>query len=362
MKKILCLALVLLLTGCGTINQSAAIKNDKEVINDTIKFEYGLPIIFDYQTYLNVDNNDLTIESNHLNKIFSFNDEYLLEPIGHEFIQVGEYDFILENEEKILNLNLEVVDETAPKFTKAPTTINLALGEDFIIEEHFSAFDLNGASLGYEGVVDENVAGQYPINVKVFDRYNNATAFQTLVNVIDNSFTNHNLVLVNKEHFLPEAFVPTLASIGSNHFLQTEAALAYKELSNAINSAGFNHVIISSYRSKAYQKGLYDNYVAKHGQAFADKYSAKPRTSEHELGLAIDLGLRYDFSDANQPLYDWLANNAYHFGFVLRYPKGKEHLTGYAFEPWHYRYVGMSHARKMYDENLILEEYLAKYY
>jgi D-alanyl-D-alanine carboxypeptidase len=121
-------------------------------------------------------------------------------------------------------------------------------------------------------------------------------------------------------------------------------------------------IAFSGFRSYNYQKKLYNSSVETDGEEYAQRYSAKPGHSEHQTGLAFDLGgqmeywLEPEFADTEEGI--WLAENAHRFGFILRYPKDKEHITGYAYEPWHFRYVGEDHAKRIYEENLTLEEYL----
>ena len=121
--------------------------------------------------------------------------------------------------------------------------------------------------------------------------------------------------------------------------------------------------IRSWFRSYETQETLYNNYIARDGLEKASRYSAKPGYSEHQTGLAIDITTEDTttsigdwFNDTKQA--EWLYNNAYKYGFILRYPKGKEHITGYKYESWHYRYVGIEHSKNFAMNDLTLEEYL----
>ncbi|MDB5162548.1 MAG: putative D-alanyl-D-alanine carboxypeptidase [Candidatus Saccharibacteria bacterium] len=133
------------------------------------------------------------------------------------------------------------------------------------------------------------------------------------------------------------------------------------QLFAAAQKEGHSLMIGSAYRSAAYQEQLFATYVSRVGYEQADKYSAHPGFSEHQTGLAVDL------STTSQQCYlsecfigtadgQWLAENAYKFGFNLRYPKGKEAITGYNFEPWHYRYVGVALATALHESGLTLDE------
>ncbi|SHM85198.1 D-alanyl-D-alanine carboxypeptidase [Ruminococcus flavefaciens] len=113
----------------------------------------------------------------------------------------------------------------------------------------------------------------------------------------------------------------------------------------------------SGFRSYATQNTIYNNYVASDGVEVADTYSARPGHSEHQTGLAIDVNsISNDF--IGTPECEWLAKNAHKYGFIIRYPKGKESITGYRYEPWHIRFVGIDTATAIYNSGLCLEEYL----
>lgn len=156
------------------------------------------------------------------------------------------------------------------------------------------------------------------------------------------------IMLVNKTHSIPANYAPGLQSIAYNAFLDLRRAAA---------SAGFDIQLLSGFRSYETQNKLYNNYVATYGQAEADTFSAKPGTSEHQTGLAMDVGW-IDDSYGDTPSGKWLAENCYKYGFIIRYPKNKESITGYKYEPWHIRYLGSDIAKKVYDSGLCLEEYL----
>ncbi|MOA08523.1 D-alanyl-D-alanine carboxypeptidase [compost metagenome] len=120
---------------------------------------------------------------------------------------------------------------------------------------------------------------------------------------------------------------------------------------------------VSAYRSHKKQKALFESYVKKDGLEKAQTYSAFPGTSEHETGLAIDVAGadgKCSITDCfgDKPEAKWLAKHAHEYGFIIRYPKGKEHITGYKYEPWHLRYVGKEAAADIYDRDITFEEYM----
>jgi D-alanyl-D-alanine carboxypeptidase len=168
-------------------------------------------------------------------------------------------------------------------------------------------------------------------------------------------------VVVNKKHpNEPLDYVPPdLVEIGNGYRLRSEAAEAYKTMSTAAAAAGHTLVPVSAYRSYDTQVGVYNNWVAQLGQAEADIQSARPGYSEHQTGLAVDFNTVYPADRfENHPAGQWLAANSWQYGFVLRFPSGKQSITGYIFEPWHYRYIGVEAATDMHNKGVTtLEEY-----
>lgn len=180
-------------------------------------------------------------------------------------------------------------------------------------------------------------------------------------------------VLVNRVNNLPDTYVPEdlvkvtdLPTVLSNpevNQLRKTAYEALKELFAAAKSeAGYDLYARSGYRSYNTQVSLYSSYVANHGQAAADTFSAKPGQSEHQTGLSMDItceAMNFQLDDTFGQTDEgkWVAENAHRFGFIIRYPKGKEDITGYMYEPWHIRYLGVNLATEVYESGLTLEEY-----
>ena len=171
------------------------------------------------------------------------------------------------------------------------------------------------------------------------------------------------LVLVNKYHGLPETYVPELEKLGGRYGVGSmvpEAAAAFRAMADAAKQDGISLRSVSAYRSYQTQQGLYQHYVSIDGKANAERYSARPGYSEHQTGLALDINTASISAHfENTAEYAWLLANCARFGFLLRYPKEKESITGYRYEPWHYRYVGQDIARTCMDQGLTYEEYLA---
>lgn len=156
------------------------------------------------------------------------------------------------------------------------------------------------------------------------------------------------ILIANKTYALPEDYNPGV---------QPEAEAAFKEMQSAAWNEGLNIWIASGFRSYEYQSGLYQRYVNRSGKEEADRYSARPGHSEHQTGLAFDLN-SIDDSFADTAEGKWVAEHCHEYGFIIRYPKGKEDITGYIYEPWHIRYLGKETAEKVFNSGLTLEEYL----
>ena len=189
---------------------------------------------------------------------------------------------------------------------------------------------------------------------------------------IDSASSVH--VVVNKSRPLhpmnykpSNLVVPGFGPLNSNpyqHSMRKDAALAAEKMAKAMNSVGKGRLVIqSAYRSFATQKALYERYVAKLGVKEANAYSARPGYSEHQTGLAIDVSARNQGCQIRTCFGQtkagaWLSANSYKYGFILRYPSGATSITGYQYEPWHFRFVGVEVATDMKVKGIkTLEEY-----
>ena len=180
------------------------------------------------------------------------------------------------------------------------------------------------------------------------------------------------LIIVNRTHKLAADYVPDGLQIVKSHAdrtsdetaqLQKKAAEAFNDLTADAKKDGVGIVLTTGYRSYSTQKGLYDYYVSKYGRKKADRMSAEPGTSEHQTGLACDTSsaeVNYGLTQKykNTKAGKWLKKNSYKYGFIIRFPQGKEDVTGYEYEPWHIRYVGKKAAKVIYDKKITLEEFL----
>ena len=174
------------------------------------------------------------------------------------------------------------------------------------------------------------------------------------------------LVLVNKNNKLDSLFIPNdledinLKFANKDKKLRRNARIAFEDLSNDAYKKGLKIIAVSAFRDYSYQKNLYNKYVIENGLDYADRCSARAGHSEHQTGLAIDImGSNNDYNKFHESKeFNWMINNAHKYGFILRYPEHKEHITGFKYEPWHYRYVGIDAASIIHKKKITLEEYI----
>ena len=180
------------------------------------------------------------------------------------------------------------------------------------------------------------------------------------------------LVLANPWNAVPEGYSPELRDIGNEYELDVRAADALLKMLDDCRAAGNYPYICSAYRTREEQEALYANKIARlegigvsaeEAPALAARSVALPGTSEHELGLAVDIIDEFytnlDAGQENTSTQQWLMANSWRYGFILRYPNGSTDITGIIYEPWHYRYVGLEYAKDIYERGLTLEEYIA---
>lgn len=246
--------------------------------------------------------------------------------------------------------------------------------------------DIDTVTMKYDESIEEFFVSKYFIkeNLSRYMKYQEEhnTKVNTTISYVNSNldydyYTNtknadlkkDTLILVNKYYALdkdyePDNMVKIEAKYGVQQYLQKEAYDAFKKMADDAKKEGLTLYITSPYRSYQTQNKLYNNYSAKDGKELADTYSARPGYSEHQTGLAADIVSGPGKSLAsfeNTKEFKWIKSHAHLYGFILRYPKGKEKLTGYQYEPWHYRYLGVDTASKIYSSGLTYEEYYAYY-
>lgn len=180
------------------------------------------------------------------------------------------------------------------------------------------------------------------------------------------------LTLVNAEHPMPSEWQCELVQLNNGQNIDSRAYEDLQQMMDTARAEGYDPYICSSWRSHETQVRLFEEeiqsykkqgYSEREAEVQAAQWVAVPGTSEHELGLALDIvsveNQRLEESQENTPTQQWLMEHCYEYGFILRYPKDKEDITGIGYEPWHYRYVGQEHARVIHESGVCLEEYVA---
>lgn len=227
------------------------------------------------------------------------------------------------------------------------------------------------------GNYDLNKVGEYKVTIKATDKGSNTSEKKIILKVYDKMVdifktskgytaitkagitTIDDLIIVNKSYSLPNGYVPdNLVKINRSTVIDYVKD-AFDLMKKDLNKEGLDIEAGTCYRSYNFQKALYTTYVARDGQTMADTYSARPGFSEHQTGLAIDISpVNSTFTNTKEGI--WVRNNAYKYGFIIRYPLGAEKYTGYNYESWHIRYVGKELASKLYKgdgDYISLEEY-----
>lgn len=273
------------------------------------------------------------------------------------------------NQKATYTFEINIIDTTKPTINSNEEIITY-LGKDIDLLKQVSTTDNSNdsVSIEIEGNYDINKVGEYPLKYIVKDKSGNISTKELTLKVskdpnnytfttkkgftgqVKNGITYIDGILIaNKTYKLPSNY-------GSG--LTKETQQAFNDMKAEATSLGLNLYLSSGYRSYYTQEKIYNNYVAIDGKQKADTYSARAGHSEHQTGLAFDLNTIDDsFTNTNEGI--WIKDNCYRFGLILRYPKGKENITGYMHESWHLRYVGIELATKLYNNGnwITLEEY-----
>lgn len=190
--------------------------------------------------------------------------------------------------------------------------------------------------------------------------------YEYYTNTTPTNLDDNHLMLVNKYYFLDESFIPDITELGAEYGavgveIERETKENFLALYDAALESGFRLYVTSGYRGYADQTEVYNSWVASVGEDAALNYAALPGYSEHQTGRALDIFVIGETTNtfAQHPAAKWLAENAWRYGFILRYPEAYENLTGYAYEAWHFRYVGQPAAAEISQNDLTLEEYWA---
>lgn len=275
---------------------------------------------------------------------------------------------------------VNVVDKEAPKII-FKNELESEIGEEIDLLKDVTVEDNSKEKITpeVEGEYDINKSGDYKLYYTAEDTSGNKTKEEFVLHIKEKnsgkqitsndnqgttSFTTSKgfkgvtkngvtyidgYLIVNKTYTLPSSYGNGLTNVTIEAFNKMQAAAKVD---------GLNIYISSGFRSYSYQKTLYNNYVNRDGVTVADTYSARAGHSEHQSGLAFDVNTIND-SFANTEEGKWLNDNCYKYGFILRYPNGKSDETGYQYEPWHFRYVGVELAEKLYNNGnwITVEDY-----
>lgn len=273
------------------------------------------------------------------------------------------------NEEEKYSFTINIIDTTPPTI-EGKDNITTYIGKDINLLEYFNPSDNSNEELktNIEGSYDINKEGTYNLTYTAKDSSGNKTNkdFTLQVNSDPNNYTFttnkgfkgkvidgvtyiDGILIANKTYSLPSSYGTGLTQ---------ETKKAFNDMDAEATSLGLNLYLSSGYRSYSTQNKIYNNYVARDGKENADTYSARAGHSEHQTGLAFDLNTiddSFTYTDEGK----WVHDNCYRFGLILRYPKGKDNITGYMHESWHLRYVGIDLATKLYNNGnwITLEEY-----
>ena len=321
---------------------------------------------------------DLDVEINSDITLLSFVDEVKNGTIVSKDKEIdtsklGNQNLVIEvkngNKTKEYKFTINVVDTTKPEID-ARSEITTTVGDEVDLLEGVTVSDNSKEEIKVEikGEYDYDKEGEYELEYYAKDSSGNEISkkFKLIVvsdpdnmtfttskgfkgEVIDGVTYIDGVLIANKTYSLPSDYGNGLTSATQS---------AFDKMNADAKSLGLSLWIASGYRSYWTQNTLYNNYVASDGKEEADTYSARPGYSEHQTGLAFDLNSVED-SFANTDEGKWVKDNCYRYGLIIRYPKGKESITGYIYEPWHLRYVGVDLATKLYNDGdwITLEEY-----
>ena len=321
---------------------------------------------------------DLTIEINDSVYIESLikevkNGSTISENIELDTTKLGKQDLTIKVKNKFkeeeVKFSIEVIDTIKPTIT-CDEKFKLYIGKDLDLKTKVVIEDNSKELIEpiITGEYNNKEKGEYKLMIEATDSSNNKSTKEVIVNVeIDpnnHTFTTskgfqgevkngityiEGTLIANKTYKLTSSY---------GNGITKETTTAFNKMVDAAKKEGHNVYITSGFRSYKMQTTIYNNYVKTDGKKNADTYSARPGHSEHQTGLAIDINQikeSFGYTETGK----WVNNNCYKYGFILRYPKGKDKITGYIYEPWHLRYVGVDLATKLYNNGnwITLEEY-----
>lgn len=319
-KKItLLMALVLCLSACSSVKSDVSADDTHEKIESTTDVESGTETKLETQE---VTDSDTESES---------------ETGAPEETGIHVTEIKLDKYE----VNIEVGGTDMPLVTMLPEGVEN-------VGEIWESSNEKIATVNYYGKISGVAPGECTVTVKSEDNPSVSATVKVKVKEAKGVTYINGILIANKTYALPSTYAPGV---------DPTAQSALNEMVSAAAAEGIRLYAVSSYRSYSTQATLYNNYVARDGVAAADRYSARAGHSEHQTGLAFDLNsLEESWGETAEG--KWLAANCHKYGFIIRYPKNKEDVTGYMYEPWHVRYLGKDIASEVYESGKCLEEYL----
>lgn len=328
--------------------------SDKE-LNIIEKYSYNKNLIYIIESE-NYNSDKLELYIKYTLKYNDINYLKIFELINNENFKeknIEDYTTLLKKYDNIEGIIKYVNNYKNEEIDIDETTINFISVKYFIFDylERYLDYYKDNKSLDYNEIIT---------------RVNSNLDYTFYTDSKEADLSKGMLTLVNKFYYLDSNYIPeNIVSADSkytsgNGKLNKTAYENFVKMADAANNEGLTLKITTGYRDYNFQSILYNNYVKADGVKNADTYSARPGYSEHQLGYSADLTnanhVGFDEFEYTKE-YEWLQNNAYKYGFIMRYPKDKEYITGYIFESWHYRYVGVEIASYIYENNITYEEY-----
>ncbi len=262
-------------------------------------------------------------------------------------------DYTKEDVKKLDTLSTETKDYILT-LEKNKDIISL-IDEKYFIEKHFKEYLDYYKESDYDltdvvAIVNVGANKEFYTDTKKSDISKGELILTNKFYTLDNTYNSDQMINVSNQY-----------SYGENQMVTEQTYNAFLNMFNKAKEEGLTLIINSSFRSFEEQEEIYNDYKSSRGEEYADSIAARPGHSEHQTGMAIDIqtyGSRADtFEEFDE--FKWLQENAYKYGFILRYPKDKEYLTGYDYESWHYRYVGVDAATYIHENNITFDEYYA---
>lgn len=352
--SIIVVIIIILVNPITVINKIklSNLKYSKESIKNIVKYDLDKEVLnLGFNKTLDIAFKDKNYDNNYFKEYSKIN-------------YVKQDDFI-DNINKLLKKKYSVDEINLINKTATKNDIDALLAENIILDiEEYLKFDFAKASNinRYVAYKEENDY-DYEQVVTYVNIGLDKDFYEDSIEVVEYNET----MLVNKYRNLKDDYAPELVNIDleyssdDNQKATKDTVEAFINMAEDMKKEGLYIIANSSYRSYKEQEEIYNLYTKKYGGQYAKEYAALPGYSEHQTGYVIDIANKdHDIFDGTQE-FQWLKKNAYKYGFILRYPMDKSDITGYAYESWHYRYVGKELAKKIVDSNLTFDEYYIKY-